>query len=126
MKGQNELLRDVRSILNSAEKNGNPDEITLRHALNEGWFSDALAWLLDPRGDHALGVRFLQEFLKEVAKERCREGARLRPVGEPSAMVDDAGQRPAFDHSPARQRRQLSRVLFILGGKAIKARRQVL
>ena len=69
-----DLLRRVRTLLDDAAVGGKPDEITLRHALNETWFSDALAWLLDPRGDHGLGVRFLRGFLKAVAKERCREG----------------------------------------------------
>ncbi len=63
----------MRTLLDDAAADGKPDEITLRHALNETWFSDALAWLLDPRGDHGLGVRFLREFLKTVAKERCRK-----------------------------------------------------
>ena len=66
------LIRRVNALLDAAAEGGKPDEITLRHALNEGWFSDALAWLLDPRGDHGLGVRFLQEFMKSVARERCR------------------------------------------------------
>jgi len=68
---QKHLLRRVKSLLDKAAASGKPDEITLRHALKEGWFSDALAWLLDPKGDHGLGVRFLQEFLKAVARERC-------------------------------------------------------
>ena len=72
---QPHLLRDVKTLLDNAAIDGKPDEITLRHSLNEGWFSDALAWLLDPRGDHGLGVSFLRAFLKEVAKERCSDGA---------------------------------------------------
>ncbi len=68
-----DLLRRVRTLLDDAAAGGKPDEITLRHALNEAWFSDALAWLLDPRGDHGLGVRSLREFLKTIAKERCRK-----------------------------------------------------
>lgn len=42
----------------------------LRRALNETWFSDTLAWLLDPKGSHGLGVKFLQAFLVTIAKKR--------------------------------------------------------
>jgi hypothetical protein len=72
---QSDILARVGSMLDDAAASGKPDEVTLRHALNEAWFSDALAWLLDPRGGHGLGASFLREFLKEVAKERCRPGA---------------------------------------------------
>jgi hypothetical protein len=72
---QASLLRRTKLLLGEAAVSGKPNEITLRHVLNEGWFSDALAWLLDPRGDHGLGVRFLKEFLKEIAKQRCSKGA---------------------------------------------------
>ena len=32
------LIRQIRSLLNEAAEAGKPDEITLRHCLNEGWF----------------------------------------------------------------------------------------
>ncbi len=66
------VVQRTQALLEAAAEHGRPDEITLRHALNEGWFSDTLGWLLDPQGDHGLGVKFLQEFLKSVARERCR------------------------------------------------------
>jgi hypothetical protein len=63
-------IAPVRDIFDAARTAPQPDEITLRHALNEAWFSDALAWLLDPRRSHGLGVSFLRGFLKAVARER--------------------------------------------------------
>jgi hypothetical protein len=45
-------------------------DITLRRCLSEAWFSDTLAWLLDPKADHGLGVGFANEFLKKVASNR--------------------------------------------------------
>ncbi len=47
-----------------------PEEIILRRALNETWFSDTLAWLLDPKGSHGMGVRFLRGFLARIAQRR--------------------------------------------------------
>jgi len=35
--------------------------------LDETWFSDRLAWLLDPRGSHGLGDRVLRAFLDHLA-----------------------------------------------------------
>ena len=89
---QCELIRRVNALLDEAATVGKPDEITLRHCLNEGWFSDELAWLLDPQGNHGFGVRFLQEFMKAVARERCRpdrsyarRASHLRWSGAPGA-----------------------------------------
>ena len=62
------------ALLDAAGEVGRPSEGLLRQALNEGWFSGMLAWLLDPRGDHGLGVRFVQEFLKQIARERSEDG----------------------------------------------------
>lgn len=45
-------------------------EIVLRRCFNEAWFSDTLAWLLNPKGSHNLGVKFANEFLKTIAKLR--------------------------------------------------------
>lgn len=47
-----------------------PDEFLLQTALNEAWFSNTLAWLLDPRGSHRLGVSFCQDFVSLIG--RCR------------------------------------------------------
>ena len=47
-----------------------PDELVLQTALNEAWFSNTLAWLLNPRGSHGLGVTFCNEFVALVAQRR--------------------------------------------------------
>ena len=44
-----------------------PDAAAWR-GWNEAWFSDTLAWLLDPCGGHGLGVQFLQAFLRRIAQ----------------------------------------------------------
>jgi hypothetical protein len=38
--------------------------------FNEAWFSNTLAWLLNPKGTHGLGVNFAKEFLITIAKIR--------------------------------------------------------
>lgn len=47
-------------------------DIVLRRSLNESWFLDTLAWLLDPKGSHGLSVAFAQQFLKAIAQERTK------------------------------------------------------
>ena len=32
--------------------------------MNETWFSNQLAWLLDPSGSHGIGAEFAQKFLQ--------------------------------------------------------------
>ncbi len=47
-----------------------PCDTLLLDAQNEAWFSNQLAWLLDPKGSHNLGVTFLQLFLKRIGEWR--------------------------------------------------------
>ena len=47
-----------------------PPEVVLRTSLNEAWFSDTLAWLLDPSGSHGLGPAFAKRFLTALAWNR--------------------------------------------------------
>ena len=47
-----------------------PDELLLQTALNEAWFSNTLAWLLNPRGSHRLGIAFCNQFVALVARRR--------------------------------------------------------
>lgn len=49
-----------------------PAEILLRRALNEAWFSDTLAWLLDPKASHGLGASFVRGLVSQIAKERVK------------------------------------------------------
>jgi len=55
-----------------------PDEALLRICLNETWFSNVMAWLLDPSANHKLGKNFLKRFLMTVAKERAFPSKRSR------------------------------------------------
>ena len=63
-------IKPIREILSHARAKSRPEEITLRHALNEGWFSDSLAWLLDPAGSHGLKDGFLKRFVERVDRQR--------------------------------------------------------
>jgi hypothetical protein len=56
-----EFLTPKRSII---------QDNVLRRCLNERWFSDTLAWLMDPKGDHGFGVEFIKLFIKKVATKR--------------------------------------------------------
>ena len=47
-----------------------PLDILLSQANSEAWFSNQLAWLMDPKGSHGLGVVFLQNILKTIGKKR--------------------------------------------------------
>lgn len=38
--------------------------------LSESWFSNTLAWLLNPKESHGLGVKFSNEFLALIAQKR--------------------------------------------------------
>ncbi len=44
--------------------------LILKRNFNEAWFSNMLAWLLEPKGSHGLGTGFIEEFLKLLAKKR--------------------------------------------------------
>ena len=47
-----------------------PCDALLLEAQSETWFSNQLAWLLDPKGSHGLGVKFLNSFVQKVAQHR--------------------------------------------------------
>jgi hypothetical protein len=42
----------------------------LETSLNESWFSDALAWWLDPKGTHGLGIKGIEAFVCLIAHHR--------------------------------------------------------
>ena len=44
--------------------------LILKRNFNEAWFSNMLAWLLEPKGSHGLGTGFIEAFLKLLAKKR--------------------------------------------------------
>lgn len=56
-------LKEIRKKLDSIES-------TDYAQLSEAWLSNQLAWLLDPKGNHGLGVRFINDFIKLIAKKR--------------------------------------------------------
>lgn len=68
-----ELIKQLSAVFNHEVLDFYRKEIALRRSFNEAWFSDTLAWLLDPRGSHMLGVKFANEFLSEIAKERSNK-----------------------------------------------------
>jgi hypothetical protein len=67
-------VKAVISELDQLFKEHNLNEINermlLTRCLNESWFSDTLAWLLDPKGSHGLGKKFADEFIKKIAEIR--------------------------------------------------------
>ena len=69
----------LRERLEELPRDAVPSGATRNRCLSEGWFSDSLAWLLDPKGDHGLGVDFARAFVKRVARLRSAEtGVRYR------------------------------------------------
>jgi hypothetical protein len=77
----NESPALLKRLRNSFSEITQPDEFILQTALNEAWFSNTLAWLLDPRGSHGLGISFCQAFVALVAQYRTEgsvEGAYTR------------------------------------------------
>jgi hypothetical protein len=63
-----ETIKKIDDFLKS-KRNDIPDNV-LRRCLNENWFSDTLAWLMDPKSDHGLGTAFIKLFVEKVAKKR--------------------------------------------------------
>ncbi len=66
-----EPLKEVEMFLSEHPLDLENQELIMSRCFNETWFSDMLAWLLNPKGSHKLGVRFLNEFLKLIARKRC-------------------------------------------------------
>ncbi len=45
-------------------------ELVFSQCFNETWFSNTLAWLLNPKGSHNLGIQFTKKFLEKIARIR--------------------------------------------------------
>jgi len=58
-----------------------PSQALLARCLSESWFSDTLAWYLDPRAEHGLGTLPAELFLKAIGKARSAAGD-----GEPTSV----------------------------------------
>ena len=54
--------------------------------FNETWFSNTLAWLLDPKGTHGFGVNFAKEFLNTIAQTRT-EGAKNKKYNTKESLL---------------------------------------
>jgi len=61
-------IKEIKKFIKHIKTNIHED--ALRRCLNETWFSDTLAWLMDPKGNHRLGVEFSKAFICTVAKKR--------------------------------------------------------
>lgn len=62
-----EILTKIEGILTR------DDSVTgaqLAMCLSEAWFSNTLAWFLDPRAEHGLGTRPAELFLKAIGEAR--------------------------------------------------------
>lgn len=55
---------------NQFEVEGGDPQFVLIQCLNEAWFSNVLAWLLDNDAEHGYGVTFAQAFLEKIGKIR--------------------------------------------------------
>jgi hypothetical protein len=64
------LILNLSEIFDDKKFSFPRKEILLRRSFTESWFSDTLGWLLDPKGSHGFGVKFANEFLVKIAKER--------------------------------------------------------
>ncbi len=56
------FISEVRGFIAAANVAAELPDVTLRRCLSEAWFSDTLAWLLDPKAGHKLGVHKRSRF----------------------------------------------------------------
>ena len=59
LSNSNKLIQDKYNLSNS-------HSLVLANYLNETYFSNILAWLLNPKEDHGFGVRFGQELIRYI------------------------------------------------------------
>ena len=65
-------LQEIRKFLLKNQLKIENKDLIYRRYFNEAWFSNTLAWLLDPKGSHNLGVKFVNKFLETVAQIRTK------------------------------------------------------
>ena len=63
-------LEKIEEFLSKNQLKIDDKDRVFKICFNEAWFSNTLAWLLDPKGSHNLGVKFANEFLRTVAQIR--------------------------------------------------------
>ena len=64
------LISQIEGIISKVKAEGSIDSVLLKRNMNENWFSDTLAWLMDPQDKDVGGVGFIEEFLKVIAIKR--------------------------------------------------------
>jgi len=65
-----DMVSHTRTFLAEHHIICNDPHLVLKRSFNEVWFSNMLAWFLDPKGSHNLGVQFVNEFCAFIAKSR--------------------------------------------------------
>jgi len=65
-----QTMRHVETFLEQHHIDLDDPYLILKRNFNEAWFSNMLAWLLEPKGSHGLGTGFIEDFLKLLAKRR--------------------------------------------------------
>jgi len=71
----------IEAFLANTSLNIPHQDLVFTRCLNESWFSNTLAWLLNPKGAHGFGVRFIQEFMKTAARKRSSEDDKYHRKG---------------------------------------------
>lgn len=66
-------VKSIKGLLSDYPLPFKDPDLMLKRCLNEAWFSNTLAWLLDPKGSHGLGVKFAREFLVRIAQIRSAD-----------------------------------------------------
>ena len=72
------VLTSLRKYIDNVGSDIRIPDIMFRRSLNETWFSDTLAWLLDPKSDDSLGVKFLEQFTEIIARKRSNSDLSYR------------------------------------------------
>ena len=67
------IINKIDNFLSQNKLEITRKDLVFKRCFNEAWFSNTLAWLLDPKGSHKLGVSFANEFLKTIAKIRTQD-----------------------------------------------------
>lgn len=65
-----EAIKNLESCFNKNTIAFEQKNLQLKAYLNETWFSDMLAWLLNPKASHGYNTIFAQELLSTIAKVR--------------------------------------------------------
>jgi hypothetical protein len=64
------IQKKINNLLLENKLELDDKDLMFMRCLNEAWFSNTLAWLLNPKGSHRLGVSFANEFIKTLAQIR--------------------------------------------------------